>query len=156
MADIDHFKRINDTHGHLTGDEVLCEVARRMQKSLRRYDTIGRFGGEEFLLILPECSLEEGVKLAERICRLVCSEPVKAKNKPIDVSISLGVAVANRLAPADLEALLGLADAALYRAKEAGRNRVEFSANPHPPSGTPGTLSGPAGFGLVRGGRKVG
>jgi diguanylate cyclase (GGDEF)-like protein len=137
MADIDHFKRINDTHGHQTGDEVLCEVARRMQRSLRRYDTLGRFGGEEFLLVLPECSLEQGVKLAERICHLVRSEPVKAKNKPIEVSISLGVAVANPPVPVDLEALLGSVDAALYRAKEAGRNRVEFSANPRPSSGTP-------------------
>jgi diguanylate cyclase (GGDEF)-like protein len=137
MADIDHFKRINDAHGHQTGDEVLCEVARRMQSSLRRYDTIGRFGGEEFLLVLPECGLEEGVKLAERICHLIRSEPVKAKNIPIEVSISLGVAVANQLAPADLEALLGSADAALYRAKEAGRNRVEFSANFRLSSGTP-------------------
>lgn len=138
MADIDHFKRINDAHGHLTGDEVLCEVARRMQSSLRRYDTIGRFGGEEFLFVLPECSLEEGVKLAERICHLVRSEPAKAQNKSIDVSISLGVAVANQPVPGDLEVLLGSADAALYRAKEAGRNRVEFSANlPSPSSGTP-------------------
>ena len=137
MADIDHFKRINDTHGHQAGDEVLCEVARRMQSSLRPYDTIGRFGGEELLLVLPGCGLEDGVKLAERICHLVRSEPVKAKNKPLDVSISLGVAVANPPVPADLEALLGSADAALYRAKEAGRNRVEFSANPHPSSGTP-------------------
>lgn len=138
MADIDHFKRINDAHGHLTGDEVLCEVARRMQSSLRRYDTIGRFGGEEFLFVLPECSLEEGVKLAERICHLVRSEPAKAQNKSIDVSISLGVAVANQPVPGDLEVLLGSADAALYRAKEAGRNRVGFSANlPSPSSGTP-------------------
>ena len=138
MGDIDHFKRINDAHGHLAGDEVLCEVARRMQRSLRRYDTIGRFGGEEFLLVLPECSLEEGVKLAERVCDLVRSEPLKAKNEPLQVSISLGVTVANRLAPEDLEALLGAADAALYRAKEAGRDRVEFSPNPRPSSGTPG------------------
>jgi diguanylate cyclase (GGDEF)-like protein len=137
MADIDHFKRINDIYGHLTGDEVLCEVVRRMQCSLRRYDTIGRFGGEEFLLVLPECSLEEGVKLAEGTCHLVQSEPVKAKNKRIEVSISLGVAVANPLASPDLEALLGSADAALYRAKEAGRNRVEFSAHPRPSAGTP-------------------
>ena len=138
MADIDHFKRVNDAHGHLIGDEVLCEVARRMQSSLRRYDTIGRFGGEEFLLVLPGCSLEEGVKLAERICHLVRSEPAKAQNKSIDVSISLGVAVANQPVPGDLEVLLGSADAALYRAKEAGRNRVEFSANlPSPSSGTP-------------------
>jgi diguanylate cyclase (GGDEF)-like protein len=137
MADIDHFKRINDAHGHQTGDEVLREVARRMQRSLRGYDIAGRFGGEEFLLVLPGCNLEEGAKLAERICHVVCSEPVKAKNERIEVSISLGVAVANPPGPADLEALLGSADAALYRAKEAGRNRIEFSVNPRPPSGNP-------------------
>ncbi len=136
MADIDHFKRVNDTHGHLTGDEVLCEVARRMQRSLRRYDAAGRFGGEEFLLVLPGCNLEEGVKLAERICYLVRSEPVITGDKRIEVSISLGVAVANQFVPADLESLLGSADAALYRAKAAGRNRVEFSANPRPASRT--------------------
>jgi diguanylate cyclase (GGDEF)-like protein len=130
MADIDHFKRINDAHGHQAGDEVLREVAQRMQRSLRRYDTACRFGGEEFLLVLPECSLEEGVKLAERICHLVRSEPVIAKKISVEVSISLGVAVANQVVPADLEALLGSADAALYRAKEAGRNRVEISASP--------------------------
>ena len=138
MADIDHFKRINDTYGHQTGDEVLCEVARRMQSSLRGYDTAGRFGGEEFLLVLPGCSLEEGVKLAERVCHLVRSEPVKAKNIPIEVSISLGVAVANQVVAADLEALLGSVDAALYRAKAAGRNRVECSANPSDSSVPPG------------------
>jgi diguanylate cyclase (GGDEF)-like protein len=137
MADIDHFKRINDTHGHQAGDEVLCEVARRMQSSLRPYDTIGRFGGEELLLVLPGCSLDDGVKLAERICHLICSEPMKAKNKPISVSISLGVAVADPPNPTEIEALLGSADAALYRAKEAGRNRVEFSSSPRPSSRTP-------------------
>jgi diguanylate cyclase (GGDEF)-like protein len=137
MADIDHFKRINDTHGHPVGDEVLCEVARRMQSSLRRYDVIGRFGGEEFLFVLPECSLEEGVKFAERICHVVRSEPVKAKNQSIDVSISLGVAVACQPTLADLELLLSSADAALYRAKEAGRNRVEFSADFPSPSSEP-------------------
>jgi diguanylate cyclase (GGDEF)-like protein len=135
MVDIDHFKRINDTYGHLVGDDVLCEVAHRMQNSLRRYDTIGRFGGEEFLLVLPECSLEIGVKLAERVCQLVSSEPVKAKDQCVNVSISLGVAVAHELASADLEALLGSADEALYRAKKAGRNRVEFSAHPKPSPG---------------------
>jgi len=134
MADIDHFKRVNDAHGHLTGDEVLCEVARRMQDSLRRYDAIGRFGGEEFLLVLPGCSIEEGVKLAERICHVVSSEPVKVKNWSFEVSISLGVAVANQPAPGDVEALLRSADAALYRAKEAGRNRVEFSTELCKPS----------------------
>lgn len=134
LADIDNFKRINDTHGHQTGDEILCEVAHRMHGSLRRYDTAGRFGGEEFLLILPECSLAEGVKLAQRICRLVRSEPVKTKSVPITISISLGVAVANQIPPADLEAFLGSADAALYRAKEGGRNRVDFAPDPRPSS----------------------
>ena len=97
----------------------------------------GRFGGEDLLLVRPECSLEEGVELAERICHLVSSEPVKTKNERIEVSISLGAAVAKQLVPADLEALPGSADAALYRAKLAGRNRVEFSADLLPSSGTP-------------------
>jgi diguanylate cyclase (GGDEF)-like protein len=105
-----------------------------MQDSLRRYDAIGRFGGEEFLLVLPGCSIEEGVKLAERICHVVSSEPVKVKNWSFEVSISLGVAVANQPAPGDVEALLRSADAALYRAKEAGRNRVEFSTELCKPS----------------------
>lgn len=128
MADIDHFKKVNDTHGHLIGDEVLCEVARRMQSSLRPYDVIGRYGGEEFLLVLPGCTLEEGVKLANRVCRLVRSEPAKAKNASIDVTISLGVAVTNHPLPGDFEALLGASDLALYQAKSAGRNRVECSS----------------------------
>lgn len=88
----------------------------------------GRFGGEDLLLVRPECSLEEGVELAERICHLVSSEPVKTKNERIEVSISLGAAVAKQLVPAD---------AAPYRAKRAGRNRVEFSADLLPSSGTP-------------------
>ena len=134
MADIDYFKRVNDAHGHLAGDEVLREVARRMQNSLRGYDAIGRFGGEEFPLVLPGCSIEEGVKLAERICHVVRSEPVKVENWSFEVSISLGVAVAYQPAPRDMEALLGSADAALYRAKEAGRNRVEFSTQLRRPS----------------------
>jgi two-component system cell cycle response regulator len=134
MVDIDHFKNINDSHGHLAGDEVLCEVARRMRSSLRPYDTIGRFGGEEFLLVLPGCSLDAGVKLAERMCQLVRSAPAKARDKSVDVSISLGVAFARQPVPGDLEALLASADAALYRAKEAGRNRVEVSLDLRGPS----------------------
>ena len=138
MADIDHFKSVNDAHGHLAGDEVLREVARRVQESLRDYDIIGRFGGEEFLLVFPECNLEEGVKLAERICCVVSSEPIHIKKRSFPVSLSLGVAVAQDPAPEDMEALLGSADDALYRAKEAGRNRVEFSSQlRRPPSEAP-------------------
>jgi len=127
MADIDHFKNINDAHGHLAGDAVLREVARRMQKSLRAYDVIGRFGGEEFLLVFPGCRLEEGTKLANRICRVISSESVSVKSKSLQVTLSLGVAATVEPAPGDVEGLLGSADDALYRAKESGRNRVEFS-----------------------------
>ena len=135
MADIDHFKTVNDDHGHLAGDEVLREVARRMQKSLRDYDIIGRVGGEEFLLVFPECNVEEGVKLAERISTALSSEVVNIKNRSLTMSISIGVAVATDPAPGDMEALLGAADDALYRAKSAGRNRVEFSTQlRRPPS----------------------
>jgi len=135
MADIDHFKTVNDAHGHLAGDEVLREVARRMHKSLRGYDTIGRVGGEEFLLVFPQCTVEEGVKLAERISRAVSSEALNIKNRSLVMSVSIGVAVDTEPAPGDMEALLGAADDALYRAKAAGRNRVEFSTQlRRPPS----------------------
>ena len=137
MADIDHFKKINDTYGHPIGDDVLCEVSRRVQKSLRRYDVAGRVGGEEFLLIFPGCSLKEGVRLAERVCYNVRFQPVKVRYRHIDLTISMGVAVAGQSSAPNLEALLRSADAALYRAKAAGRDRVEFAAPPGPSSKLP-------------------
>jgi two-component system cell cycle response regulator len=127
MADIDHFKKVNDTHGHPAGDVVLREVARRIQGSVRAYDTAGRFGGEEFLVIFPGCSQHQGIRQAERIREAVSAEPVAVRDKALGVTISLGVATTSEPDPEDIEGLLGAADMALYRAKEEGRNRVGFT-----------------------------
>ena len=122
LLDIDHFKAINDTHGHQTGDQVLVDFSRRIAGLLRRPDLLARFGGEEFVLLLPETSQEEAVAVAERILARV-AEPVEGL-PPITVSI--GVAT-NRPDEAEIDALLARADRALYKAKDEGRNRVEVA-----------------------------
>jgi two-component system cell cycle response regulator len=124
MVDLDHFKQINDTWGHLAGDAVLREAARRMQLSLRTYDAVGRYGGEEFLVVLPGVALPEAENLAERLRTTVGGEPVPAGTASVAATISLGVIAA----PAGCvmaETLIHAADEALYRAKALGRNRVE-------------------------------
>lgn len=125
MGDLDHFKKVNDTYGHVAGDAVLVEVAARMKNNIRLYDSAGRYGGEEFLLVLPGCNAEEAMIIAHRILESISKEPVLFNNTPIKVTISLGVAV-NRVGEivATTE-LVQLADTALYRAKQNGRNRVE-------------------------------
>jgi two-component system cell cycle response regulator len=125
MADVDHFKQINDAHGHLAGDAVLREVATRMQGALRTYEAVGRFGGEEFLLILPGCDGATGCQVADRVRGAVAGAVVDIGDRSIPVTCSIGVAAAaggERLAPLDL---VNAADAALYRAKAGGRNRVD-------------------------------
>ena len=123
LADIDHFKRINDTHGHSAGDEVLKGVADRMRSALRSYDAIGRYGGEEFLLVLPNCESTAAVDVVERARSAVTAKPLEAGETALDVTISAGVAWAT--GKVEAAALIQAADEALYRAKEAGRNRVE-------------------------------
>jgi diguanylate cyclase (GGDEF)-like protein len=125
MADLDHFKDINDLHGHAAGDVVLREAARRLRAAVRAYDSIGRYGGEEFLIVAPGCGLGETWELAERVRTHVASCSIMAGGAPVQVTLSLGVATG--ASSADLEKALSGADAALYRAKAAGRNRVEPS-----------------------------
>ena len=125
IADLDHFKRINDTYGHRTGDVVLQEAARRMQLALRPYDRLGRYGGEEFLLIASDCDLSQTAALAERIRSFMSTEPVKDQFSEIFVTVSLGIAIGSGQAGEDAGALVAIADEALYRAKKAGRNRIE-------------------------------
>ena len=128
MADIDHFKRINDTHGHLAGDVVLREVAQRLSFSVRGYDVTGRFGGEEFLIVLPGCTIQNAVDKAESLRACINQEPVDTPEGPIPVTLSLGVAVRDGAVKVDPDSLLRAADAALYRAKSGGRDRVELAA----------------------------
>jgi diguanylate cyclase (GGDEF)-like protein len=129
LADIDHFKRVNDSLGHAAGDEVLKEVARRMKSDLRPYDVVGRYGGEEFLIILPGCDLLNGVRRAEQIRNQIANEPVHTPSGPVSATVSLGVTVTAfgpDLTGADI---LQQADVSLYKAKNNGRNRTEvFSA----------------------------
>ncbi len=128
MADLDHFKRVNDTFGHLAGDAVLKEAARRFAAAVRDYDSVGRYGGEEFLLILPGCKAETAVLQAERIRAAVSAAPVVAEEGEIAVTVSLGVTSSAN--PDSIETALRAADAALYKAKQRGRNRVLAAERP--------------------------
>ncbi len=135
MIDVDHFKRINDQYGHLAGDAVLREVARRVDAEMRSSDTGARFGGDEFAIVLAQSSFEDGERVAQRVLRAVSGQPIKVGTHGTEtVTLSIGVAAA---APGpevrDLkhmaERLIAEADAALYRAKSGGRNRVMSSQN---------------------------
>lgn len=122
MADLDHFKNINDSLGHLIGDRVLKEVAQRITTSVRDRDLIGRYGGEEFLLIFPDTSLPVAQQVTERIRQHIASTPIHLQEHSIPITISIGLTHFN---PDDsLESLLQRADNAMYAAKQAGRNCV--------------------------------
>lgn len=123
LADIDHFKSINDTHGHQAGDEVLREVSARLKACLRAYDVIGRYGGEEFLVMLPHADLSSATLVAERMRRAVADTPVALDNGPLRVTASFGVAQTGDDAD-DAKAVIRRADEGLYRAKAEGRDRV--------------------------------
>ncbi len=123
MIDLDYFKQINDTFGHDGGDAVLREVAERMKAGIRTTDTIGRFGGEEFLAVIPNCAGEELLRIAERI-RSSVNRPVQTEDQLIPVSCSIGLAVRWDKNDGDIQEALQRADKALYVAKEMGRNRV--------------------------------
>ncbi len=128
MTDLDHFKEVNDEHGHLNGDDVLRETARRLAAGLRSSEDIGRYGGEEFLVILYPCDEATASRVMERLRTAVGSRPILTRAGPLDVTISLGAAVAAPGAGLAPEAMIRCADQALYRAKEGGRNRHEVSA----------------------------
>jgi two-component system, cell cycle response regulator len=125
LADLDHFKQINDRYGHPAGDAVLREAARRLKASMRAYDAVGRYGGEEFLLVLPGCALDAAIDVAQRARRAITAAPVSTGPHAVEVTASFGVATAETGRPLDLEAVIRVADEALYRAKARGRDRVE-------------------------------
>jgi diguanylate cyclase (GGDEF)-like protein len=125
MVDIDHFKDLNDTHGHMAGDAVLREFTGRIARSLRPYDGVGRYGGEEFLVVLPGCELRAAMKHAERLRALMADVRFDTSEGRHTVTCSLGVASTASSEQKDMDSLIRAADAALYRAKRNGRNRVE-------------------------------
>ena len=124
VADLDRFKAINDTHGHLTGDHVLRDVAYLLRKNLRAFDLAYRLGGEEFLILLPGSDLEQSAELADRLRAGVGAGRAES---PVPVTISVGVGASPAGQRFDYQSVFAEADAALYRAKHAGRNRVELA-----------------------------
>lgn len=122
MLDIDHFKKVNDTHGHATGDTVLIEMSRYIKQLIRVTDVFGRYGGEEFIIFMPHTPLDDAVKLAERIRTGVKD----SRFNELSITLSMGVAVASE-STRTLDDLIDAADVALYRAKDLGRDRVEVS-----------------------------
>ena len=127
IADLDHFKQVNDTYGHLAGDAVLREAARRMRCSVRPYGAVGRYGGEEFLMVLPSCDISGAMSLAERLRNAIEKESVDTPDGIIPITLSLGATVGGGAESAGLEEFLRSADAALYNAKSGGRNQVAAS-----------------------------
>jgi two-component system cell cycle response regulator len=129
MCDIDFFKRVNDVHGHQTGDAVLKEVSRRIAASLRRSDIAVRYGGEEFMVIIPQATAEATAAIGEKIRQAIAAAPVEMGVGQDSIAVTLSVGVTAFHAETDTaESLIARADAALYSAKRGGRNRVEVDA----------------------------
>ena len=127
LVDIDHFKLVNDTYGHIAGDEVLVLEAGLIRASLREGDVVGRYGGEEFVILMPETGVESARLVAERLRESIASQRMDTEKGPISVTISIGIAESGMSGPGEgltLDALLSRTDQALYNAKKAGRNRI--------------------------------
>ena len=125
MMDIDYFKKVNDVYGHICGDKVLVNVANLLKKTVRGIDLVSRFGGEEFIVLIPETDLKGVQLLAERMRLEIADTPIEHNGKSFHISISIGIAMidANN---GDFEGMINQADIALYKAKDKGRNRVEL------------------------------
>jgi len=132
LGDLDHFKSVNDNHGHLVGDQVLREVARRLLLSVRSYDFVGRYGGEEFLVVLNNCRPDSAFGRAEEIRKTICTRPIQTDAGPLGVTMSLGVLLSRDWGQRPADELMREVDAALYAAKTAGRNCIR-QAKPEEP-----------------------
>lgn len=124
LVDVDHFKRVNDSLGHLAGDTVLVTLSRTMEAQARREDVIARLGGEEFAILLPETGLAEACEMAERLRQAVAAEPILAGEEPRRITISAGVAEIDLDGARPYVSAMSNADKMLYRAKDAGRDTV--------------------------------
>ncbi|HEY1483271.1 MAG TPA: diguanylate cyclase [Candidatus Acidoferrum sp.] len=138
MCDIDHFKAVNDEFGHAAGDDVLREVSRRLHHSVRSYDMVGRYGGEEFLVVLNRCDPASAVARAENLRSGVAGKLISTPSKAIRVTISVGLALSVDFPQADVDEVIHQADLALYAAKRAGRNCVRLA----PPASDPEARNG--------------
>jgi two-component system, cell cycle response regulator len=127
LGDVDHFKLINDTHGHPIGDQVLTEIARRLLLSIRSYDFVGRYGGEEFLMVLNNCNPQSAEARAEEVRKVVNVRPIQTTIGELQVTMSFGVLLSHDWGRRPVEELLFEVDAALYAAKAAGRNCVRIA-----------------------------
>ncbi len=128
MCDLDHFKSVNDTYGHLVGDDVLKETAKRLLASVRSYDFVGRYGGEEFLVVLNNCNPAYAFARADEIRKAIAQKPVTSSCGPVPITMSLGLLLNQEWGRRPVEELLHEADAALYVAKAAGRNCVKVAS----------------------------
>ncbi|MCF4151480.1 diguanylate cyclase [Dethiosulfovibrio sp. F2B] len=124
LLDLDHFKRINDTYGHLAGDRVLRSIAKILCRELRPYDVIGRYGGEEFVMVLPGASSEEGYRILDRIRERIGDRPLKLDDDRVELTVSMGLAEYRQ--GMTMDGLIARADEAMYRAKDAGRDKVSL------------------------------
>jgi two-component system cell cycle response regulator len=127
LGDVDHFKAVNDTHGHPIGDEVLREIARRLLLSIRSYDFVGRYGGEEFLMVLNNCKPQFAESRADEIRKAVGSRPIQTASGTLQVTMSIGLLLSQDWGVRPVEELLHEVDVALYAAKAAGRNCVRMA-----------------------------
>ncbi len=127
-ADIDNFKQVNDNFGHITGDLVLIEVAKRLKKSLRKYDKIGRYGGDEFLAVVPTCGHDHIVHIAERFRRVINAKKIAIESDQLEVTISVGATSSEYSPNSSPDILIKTSDKALYEAKNKGRNRSVIKA----------------------------
>ncbi|MCF6309893.1 MAG: GGDEF domain-containing protein [Sulfurimonas sp.] len=125
MIDLDHFKLVNDTYGHMAGDEVLREISGRIKSCQRETDFIGRYGGEEIVVILPETDLDTSIQVADTILKTIAAKPVEFESTSINITTSIGIS-SLRVEHSDYQMVFAEADEALYKAKEDGRNRVEI------------------------------
>jgi len=127
MIDIDHFKKVNDSYGHFIGDEVLVEVSSRLKKSIRKYDKIGRYGGDEMIIVLPNCCLAYVKKIAERIRRCIAEKKIKTSKGPLAITLSAGATSSDISNYSSASDLIKICDRALLRAKRQGRNQVKVA-----------------------------
>jgi diguanylate cyclase (GGDEF)-like protein len=127
LCDLDHFKEVNDTYGHNTGDDVLCEVSRRLHSVVRSYDMEGRYGGEEFLVVSNKCDLASALARADNVRNAIGSKPILLAGKPLIVTMSVGLALSSEFQDTGVDEIISEADKALYAAKAAGRNCLRLA-----------------------------